>query len=284
MKFLKTIQTSTLVLLVVILVLASATFLQHRTVKHFRERAFQEQVLREKAENNLLAASDTLRNYKTKEGKSAAEIAAYSLSLRELQGKYSDLFGKYEKEKNKPPVSIVKTEFVISERVVDLEISEWQNGKNGYLEFSSDTVYTEGNFRSIKGKIPFSVLYFTKDSVLISFDSTDIWAKIKPETPTVETSMGMSLLTGLRKDENTGHYSVWAETKYPNVTFTSLVGADIQEDPLYKDFSRSLRKEWGIGIGAGAQLTYDANTQKFVPGFGVTVGLHFSPKILQFGR
>ena len=65
--------------------------------------------------NNLDAPLDTIKKYQIDGSTWRSEKGVYELTQMELKVKYSDLLGKFEYEKSKPPKVIVKTEYVIKE-------------------------------------------------------------------------------------------------------------------------------------------------------------------------
>jgi hypothetical protein len=266
-------------------IMLAVTFGQCKSKGKWERVAIEERMEKERMENNFLASQDTLRTYIEKDGTNVAEISAYKLTEKELREKYSKLFGEYTKVKNQPPTSIVKTEYVIVEDIKDFDISASQDGERGKLSFASDTLFSDGNVRKISGEIPFEIYYFRKtDSLKMDISSISEYAKVYPGEPSLHLEQQMQLITGLRRDENTGRYYVWAQTDYPGVSFTSLVGADIEQDPLYEDLKRELRKSWGIGLQLGAGIVYSVKDEKFVPGISLGIGVNFTPKITQFGK
>lgn len=235
----------------------------------------------ERLQNNFDAQNDSIQTYRKKSGELVAIISGYQITEEELNSKYADLFSSYKKEKNKKPISIVDVQVVLTEKVVDFTVTDVQNGQTGEIKFKSDTVFSEGNSRVLNGVVPFHINYFAKkDSSLIKWDSIANYAKIYPDKMSLENQITMSLTTGLRKNKKDGKIEIWAETKYPGVTFSKLQGANIMSDPISKKVARSLRKQWGIGFNVGYGPTFVQNKIQMGAYFGI--GLNYSPKILQF--
>ena len=59
--------------------------------------------------NNLAASKDTLDQYMLDISTTRAEIKGYELTVEELESDYVDLLADFEIEKNKPPLTIIKT-------------------------------------------------------------------------------------------------------------------------------------------------------------------------------
>jgi hypothetical protein len=234
-------------------------------------------------ESNLLAERDSVETYRSKNGSLVAEISAFQITEKELKEKYAYLFKEWEREKNKPPRIIIEPRIEIREKIVDFAVFDKQNGKEGTIYFSSDTSYSDGNYRKISGSLPFRLNYFSKnDSSLLGFDTLKNYAKVYPGNIEINNTTGISLITGLRKNKQTGRPEIWAETKYPGVTFTSLKGADIISDEVSKKTARSFRKEFAIGVHFGYGANFSTDGLRY--GFNMGVGLNYSPRWLQFGK
>jgi|694.fasta_scaffold146451_4 hypothetical protein len=269
--------------LVYLIIFAVVSFFTFRSCN--KEQALKDEIAKKeqdikRIENNYLAEQDSVKIYKGKNGNLVASISGYEMTQKELEGKYAHLFGKYENEKNKPPKTIIETQIEWREKITDFSITNKQNGKTGKLEFSSDTTYSAGNSRKIQGSFPYTINYFSKrDSSYLEFDSINTYAKIKEGLISMDNSISMSLITGLRKDKKTGQVEIWAETKYPGVTFSKLQGADIVSDEISRKAAKSFRKEFGIGFHFGYGANF-SNTLNY--GFNVGVGLNYTPRWLQF--
>lgn len=251
-----------------------------------------EQIKIEKAEqqrilNNWEASKDTLKQYIDQNGSLRGEIQGYALTQKELVGKYSELFSSVEKFKKEwqktPPVTIVETKYIITEKIKDFQVSVNQNGKTGLVNFSSDTTFNAGNYRKISGKLPYSLSYFNKfDSSYVDFSSSLMYAKVNPFSPEVTLEQRMNLNTGINKDKQTGKLKIWVTTDYPGVTFSEIKGAEILEEGETAKLFQKPRKSWGLGFSVGPGLLYNPASRSLVPGIYVGVGLNFTPKKLQF--
>jgi hypothetical protein len=269
--------------LIYLFIFAVVLFFSFRSCN--KEQALKDEIAKKeqdikRIENNYLAEQDSVKTYKGKNGSLVASISGYQLTQKELEGKYAHLFSNYEKEKNKPPRTIIETQIEWKEKIVDFSVSNKQNGRNGELSFFSDTTFSAGNSRSIKGSIPYAINYFNKkDSSYIEYDSLYNYARIKTGSIVMDNLTSMSLITGLRKDKNTGKVEIWAETKYPGVTFSKLQGADVISDEISRKAAKSFRKEFGIGFHFGYGANF-SNTLNY--GFNIGVGLNYTPRWLQF--
>ena len=92
----------------------------------------------------------------------------------------------------------------------------------------------------------------------------------------------MGLNIGLFKDKETKKILLKVDTDYPGITFTSLSGANILDDPKNKKILRQTRKTWGIGINTGYGVLVNPRNGTIGSGIYFGIGLSYSPKILQW--
>ena len=72
----------------------------------------------ERQDRNYKASLDTVKqSYDLKTGTLTASIKGYELTVDDLKGKYSVLFKDFTFLKNKPPVSIIEKQMVITEKI-----------------------------------------------------------------------------------------------------------------------------------------------------------------------
>ena len=220
--------------------------------------------------NNLAASNDTLNQYILDIGTTRAEIKGYELTIEELESDYADLLVDFEIEKNKPPLTIIKTEYIIKEVIIEVPVYILPGDSlfDNYLAFADSASYDSigVNYRILTGRIPFNYI-----------DST-----IVPSLGNFSLELGMNLNLGLFKDKETKEITILADTDYPGVTFTQLQGANILSDPKNKKILRGLRKNWGLGINVGYGLNVNPNTGILNRGIYIGAGLSYSPKWLQW--
>ena len=220
--------------------------------------------------NNLAASKDTLDQYMLDISTTRAEIKGYELTVEELESDYVDLLADFEIEKNKPPLTIMKTEYIIKEVIVEVPVYILPGDSlfDNYLAFADSASYDSigVNYRILTGQIPFNYI-----------DST-----IVPSLGSFSLELGMNLNLGLFKDEKTKEITILVDTDYPGVTFTQLQGANILSDPKNKKVLRGLRKNWGLGINVGYGLNVNPSTGILNHGIYIGAGLSYSPKWLQW--
>lgn len=209
-----------------------------------------------KIQNNWKASLDTIDNYIDKNGNAAAEIRALNLSLAEIEGEL--LF-----EKGKPPITVIKTETVIKEVIVEVPVTVIDTiigNFNSALTFS-DTASWGKSFRKVGVFVP----YETGDSA-INFGNA-----------TIDLNQNIFLSALLIRDNKTKELFVNLSTDYPGTTFNSAEGILIdQKGKAFKDLQYQNRKTLGLGLQLGVGLTKDGVSPY------VGVGLNYTPKFLQW--
>ena len=225
--------------------------------------------------NNYDAAMDTIKQTKVDDNTWRSEKLGYELTLDELKGKYADLLGDFKVEKNKPPKTIIKTEFIIKEKIDSVLVTSiLDNAGNGYLVIVDTARYDSANFRYLNGNIPYKL-------VLNEIDSS---YKLVPDLGTFEITQGMNLNLGLFQDKDTKKISIMADTDYPGITFTKIDGASIMDDPANKKLLRQMRKPWSLGMNVGYGAIVDVKNGSVATGPYVGFGISYSPKFLQWGK
>lgn len=209
-----------------------------------------------KISNNWKASLDTLRNYIDINGNAVAEIRALNLTLEEIED-------QLEFEKGKPPVTVIKTETVIKEVIVEVPVTVIDtvfNDFNSALTISDKEEWGK-SFRDIDVFVP----YQTLDSTL-NFGSA-----------TIDLKQNIFLSASLTRDLKTKELFVNLLTDYPGTTFNSAEGILIdQNSNAFKSLQYQNRKTLGVGL----QLGMGFSGNGFAPYVGI--GLNYTPKFLQW--
>lgn len=225
--------------------------------------------------NNYEAAMDTIRQGKFDKDTWRAEKSGYELTLDELNGKYADLLGDFEVEKNKPPKVVIKTVYVIKEVIREVPVYvEIDAFGNTSLVFNDSIRHNANNYRYLSGKIPYKIV----------MDPIDSTYNVVPGFGTFDLTIGMNLNLGLFQDKKTRKISILADTDYPGVTFTNIEGASIMDDPKNKKILRQMRKSWSFGLSVGYGAAVNVKSGNISTGPYVGFGINYSPKFLQWGK
>lgn len=209
-----------------------------------------------KISNNWKASLDTIENYIDKNGNAAAEIRALNLTLEEVET-------QLEFEKGKPPLTVIKTETVIKEVIVEVPVTTVDTivgNFNSALTFS-DTATWGKSFRDVGVFVPYEI-----DGINVDFGNA-----------TIDLKQNIFLSASLTRDNKTKELFVNLLTDYPGTTFNSAEGILIdQRSNAFKSLQYENRKTLGLGLQLG--VGYSGNG--VAPYVGI--GLSYTPKFLQW--
>jgi hypothetical protein len=215
--------------------------------------------------NNYNASKSKLEQYVSENGTLKGKIQGYTLQLNELETEYSTLFKKYKKEKNKTPKTIVETDFIIKEVINEVPIYISNNDSATLINISDTILYNKDNFFSYNG-----------DFIIYNFSDT-----IDKVKGFLEFELGMDLTVFVTKDVKTDEIEINAQTNYPNVKFTNIVGAYMLTNDTKKNRIKN-RKSFSLGINFGYATTYSFKYSEIIHGPSIGIGLNYQPKFLQF--
>ena len=218
----------------------------------------------DKQENNRIALTEQIVNYKDELGRANAEKHAYQLTQEELIDSI-----RFLKQKNKEYLYYINTNMNIKdtvtiETIIVREVEVQVEG--GSIELMKSDVFGKSS-SSLFVNIPYNVngnKLFTGDATFALDQNIFVEGWLERNTKTKETYIH------LRSD-------------YPGLVFNSGIG--IVAEPS-KKYEKDMRKSNGIGlaIGPNFSFSYDLINQKFIPtvGLGITIGYTYTPKILQW--
>lgn len=215
-------------------------------------------------ENNRIALTEEITNYKDELGRANAEKHAYQLTQQELRDSIGLL-----KQKNKEYLSYINTNMGIKdtvtvETVIVKEVEA--NVEDGTIKIEKSDVFGKSS-RSFSVNIPYSV----NENKLYTTNAT------------FALNQNIFVEGWIDKDTKTDETFIHLRTDYPGVTFNSGLGIVAEQG---KSYERSLRKSCGVGLAVGPNFSfsYDFINQRFIPtvGVGVTVGFTYTPKIFQW--
>jgi len=213
-----------------------------------------------KISNNWKASLDTIENYIDKNGNAAAEIRALNLSIEEIEG-------QLEFEKDKPPLTIIKTETVIKEVIVEVPVVILDTIINTVIgDFNSALTFSDKKEWGKTSRIIDAIIPYKTSDSLISFGNANIGLK-----------QNIFLTASLTRDIKTKELFVNLLTDYPGTTFNSAEGILIdQKSKAFKGLQYENRKTIGLGLQLGVGLTGN----QISPYIGI--GLNYTPKFLQW--
>lgn len=115
---------------------------------------------------NLKASEDSLKIIKDSENNLIAEILSYKFTVDEIENDYKDLFELYKSEKNKKPIYITETKYIIHDNIT--KIPTFLEGDSIIKIFDSIN-YGNNNWRLIKAEIPYELIYKIKEDSINNF-------------------------------------------------------------------------------------------------------------------
>lgn len=240
----------------------------------------------QRIQNNYEALHDTIRQGKINDTTLLAERKALRLTVEELKKGYSDLLIGFEQFRKQNPKVIEKITVNNYETIREVPVyAKMDSLGNGTFTFSDSAKFADGNYRVLKGTIPYSSRLFNKsDSTEVSFNKLNVYNKVAPGLGNFTLDQGIKLKVGLFEDPKTKKVSIAATTSYPGITFTQLEGADIMSNDVSRKAARNFRKTWGIGLtlGYGAGVNLKTSQVFFGPQMGI--GITYTPKFLQWGK
>ena len=152
LNFFKSPKNWAIILFVIILLLVGLFFWQKSRTDHFKnmyETELQEKI---RIKNNYEASQDIIRTYIDKNGALTSEILAFQFKIDELDSLNQKYFSLYIKEKNKEPKVIIQTEYVVVNTIkAKTEVTD------STITYYDSTVYNEGNWTIVQGKIPYTL-------------------------------------------------------------------------------------------------------------------------------
>lgn len=206
--------------------------------------------------NNWKASQDTIRNYMDKNGNSAAEIRALTLTLEEAKK-------ELDFEKGKPPVTVIKYETQIVEKLVEVPVTSIDTIIGDFN--SAAVIASEANWGKSSRKIKATVPYSFAEGKTIFGEAT------------IDLEQNIFLTASMSRDKKTKEVFVNLSTDYPNTRFNSAQGIMIdQSSSGFRDLQLQNRKSLGIGLQLGVGVTGTG----IAPYVGV--GLNYTPKFLQW--
>ena len=206
--------------------------------------------------NNQTALEDKIRNFKDENGYLVGQVKGFVYTIDELKD-------SLDYEKDKPPVSIIKyvTEIkeVIVTKTVVKTIGENSDGTILHSLEIKDSADFGKSHRNISVKLP------------VWCDST-----IKAGDAEITLQQKIWLNASLYQDIKTKEVMVELKTDYQGVTFNTAQGVIIKRDDAFKQFSKTQRKQFGLGLQFGAGLAGN-NISPYIG-----VGIQYTPRFLQW--
>lgn len=258
----------------VIVVLVMLSLKQCGDAEHAKAEALREH-------NNYLASIDSVRVIKNEMGELIVEKSAYQLKVSELSKDQKELIERLDLNTNgrgTTPKTVIQTvsEYKETIRNIASEVVKDENGAEA-ITFLHEPTLPGKNKLKISGKVPYDLSVLRNPS-----DSTKYIASVKPLGTDLTIEQNIDIVTGLYQDPKSKRIMTRVSTTYPNLTFSDVNSFDITDNPETRKALKAARKEFGLGVNVGYGLIGNSNSMS--TGFYIGLGLHYSPKFLQFGK
>jgi hypothetical protein len=204
---------------------------------------------------NLLASNDSIRIVKNRLGEEISIKNVYITEKKDLESLNKNL----AKELDKTVGKVLFLQSTIAQlgstqvdtntpEIIQTEITKYPGGEN-VIDWSKDTVYSEGNSRTLAGK------------TTVKFDT--ITGEIVSAMTQLEKDLiRFKITTGLTELDDS--YQIFVKSDYPGFEFTDIEGAILDKD-------RFLRKENESTVVFGPYVGYGLGYNHVSNQFGPTV-------------
>jgi len=231
--------------------------------------------------NNYLASIDSVRTIKKERDHAIYEKSAFQLRVDELTEEQKEIIEKLDLNTNgrgNTPRTVIQYVVQYKEVVKNIPSTVEKDPNGGEsIAFTHNPELKGKNKFKISGKVPYTV-EILKDST----DSTKYFAEITPGGTTLDIEQNIDLVTGIYMDPKSKRIMTRVSTTFPGLTFSEINSFDITDSPETRSLMKAARKEFGLGINLGYGLGF--GSKGINPGVYVGIGLHYSPKFLQFGK
>ena len=216
--------------------------------------------------NNYIAARDTIRTIRTKNGDLISEIGSYEFDISNLNQEQKVLINKYKdilnlnRDLNRVN-SLLSTTINIKDSIIANNSISIVDSNTSRLTFTKFDDFGFGNTRGLSG-----------DLLITKLDTG-----FRYGDPLIKLSQTMTLSAAI--EEVDGLTQLKISTRYPGITISEIENINLINNKLNQ---RNKKKAgWSIGVGVGYGINLN-NNQVISTGPSIGVGLYYSPKWLRF--
>lgn len=229
--------------------------------------------------NNYLAEKDSVRLISKSRDNAVYEKSAFERKVSELTESEKDLIHRLELSSNgrkTTPNTVIQTvvQYVDTFRNIASKVVEDTSGGTSIVFKYEPTLLGKNKFL-LTGKTPYTI-DFKRDLD----DTTEVVAKLNTGSTEISISQNIDLVTGIYRDPKSKRLMTRVSTTYPNMTFSDINSFDITDNPDTRRIMKNARKNFGLGASIGYGIGGSPTGIK--TGIIIGLGLHYSPKFLQF--
>lgn len=225
---------------------------------------------RQKANQNLIALSDSIENYKNKNNKQTYAKVMAEMSPKELKINFPELYQKVKSE-------IGEVKYVTNTKII---YKDTGSIKNSVAVLSENYYGLHSNYFNKDSTINLnSISKFYAIVQFLNEDHSKFKLKITPDVTTYEEmSFKFGLTTGVKKDKD-GLYKIFVTPDNDKFVITDIKGADVSD--LFKDNKNNIKgkRKWSIGPNLGYSIVFGKNNQIY---HGVSAGISIQYSLLRF--
>ena len=224
--------------------------------------------------NNLLAKQDSVRIISAKLGSVLVEKSVLELKYSELNKEQEKLVAQLELEKKKKPKIIIDTRIIYKDKYIYVPVKNEIKEGSSFLSFTHDPLLLGTNKFIITGKLPYT---FKGDTL----SDGSYYPVLTPGNVQLSVDQKIDLVTGIYRDPETNRLYVRAATSFPGITFNNIQAVDVIDGDDKKPINPE-KRTFGIGLTLGYGI--GILNKNIVPGPMIGIGLHYTPKWLQWGK
>ncbi len=216
--------------------------------------------------NNLLAANDTIKKYKSDNAGLIAEKRSFVYDVNEFETKYANLAKEYSSALNlskslKTTNTLLKAQVKIKDTIKVKTLVSKLNDTTTVFNFNDFKDFGKGNTRRFDGTVKFNI----KDN------------KFNIQNSDFNLTQEIKLYASI--DEKDGYKKIKMSSNYPGLDFENIENINLINNKLNEKTPKKAR--WSIGFGVGYGMTL-INGQTIQYGPNINAGLYWSPAFLQF--
>jgi len=216
--------------------------------------------------NNYLAATDTIRIVKAKNGNLISEKRGYEFDIVNLKEDQKSLIDKYRDALNlnkdlNTVNSLISAEISIKDSLLANVSATQIDSLTTKLTFNKFNDFGNGNSRDLSGS-----MFITKNLNGFTYDNA-----------TFDIKQNISLMAAI--EDIDGYNQLKISSGYPGLTISSIENINLINTKLNQRYEKKAGWSIGLGVGYGVNLN---NNQVISTGPSIGVGLFYSPKWLRF--
>ena len=197
----------------------------------------------ERQHNNILAMTDTIKQYKDELGRVVFEKHAYQLTQEEFRDTV-----KLPNKKHVDYVTYTNTQLGVRDTIYQTAYIDRTIRDTIYLDNGIISLSRSDKFGNSSRELDISIPYFV-DSLLHAGEAN------------IKLNQNIFVESWIERNSKNGETMVYLRSDYPNLNFNSGMGIVATTSPNY-EMSMRRTKGWGLNIGPQVGISYDFINRK----------------------